>query len=210
MNFSEFKRLARKHPRQAIVLATVAQTRDAALSYCADDALMAVVWALSAAERWTRGEAELDEVQAAAAAAYAAVVAAYGAAATAAAYAAVVAADGAAATAAAYAAYAADGAAATAAAYAAYAACAAYAAAYAADADAYAAAAAAAAREQFARRLGSPGKWGQWVECAVEGLPRIAVAGDYIWDGESFRARQSLTGSELVALDWCLERGAAA
>ena len=198
MNYSEFTRIAERHPRQAIVLATVAQVRDAALSYCGDDALMAVVWALSAAERWVKGEAGLDEVKAAAdaAAARADLLEAARAAANAA-YAAAAAYAYAAYAAAAAAAYAASDAASDAAANAN------------ANANAAAYSAANAAREQLAERLGPPGKWGQWVECSVDGLPRIAVAGDYIWDGERFRARQSLTGSEPVALDWCLERGAA-
>ena len=115
--------------RKPLVLAAI----DCAMRsepYLNDDARLAYVWCLDALERWTRGEAEQDEVEAARDAAYAA-AAAY--AAYAAAYAAYAAADDAAA-------YAADAAAAAyAAAYAAYAdaAYAAYAA-DAADADAYA------------------------------------------------------------------------
>ena len=105
--------------RRVVVLAAC-DCAELAAPYWRDDSILACVWAIDAARRWARGEAELEEVRAAAdAAAYAYADAAADAA---------------------YAAYAAD--AAYAAANAAYADAAAYAAAYAADA-AYAAYAAA-------------------------------------------------------------------
>jgi len=116
--------------RRAIARAAAA-CAETALVYVRPDAQLACIWAIDAARRWSRGEADEDECRAAAAAVAAVADAAYAAAAAAAA--------------AAYAAYA-DADAYAAAAYAAAYAAAAYAAAYAAVADAaYAAVADAAA-----------------------------------------------------------------
>lgn len=148
----------RLHPREAVVLATVAHVQEVALTRCTDDTLASVVWALDSARRWALGEAERDECRAAADAVYYAY-------ATDAVY---------------YAAYAAD--AAHNVAYAAYAAT--DTSVYAADA-AYAAEAGAAAdtaesRAKLVARLGMPRAWGPPVRLVRGGI-EVIVAGEYVW-----------------------------
>jgi len=49
------------------IVACCAEIATTALEYCNDDILLVVQWCIDATERWTRGEAERDEVEAAAA-----------------------------------------------------------------------------------------------------------------------------------------------
>jgi len=48
------------------IVACCAEIATTALEYCNDDILLVVQWCIDATERWTRGEAERDEVEAAA------------------------------------------------------------------------------------------------------------------------------------------------
>lgn len=102
MTHDECVAALKHYPRRVLALATVAHVADRCVERCAEESLLAVVWALDATRRWALGETEMDEVRAAAYSAYsaysdyAAAYAAYAAYAAADAFAAFAAADAAA------------------------------------------------------------------------------------------------------------------
>jgi hypothetical protein len=185
MTYAECIAALSRHPREAVVLATVAHVAEASLTLCGDRALAACVWALDSARRWALGEAEVEECEAAyAAAAYAGAV--YGAATASAAAVTTHAAS------AAYAAHAATHAATHAAAYGAT---------YVAE-----------SRAALVASLGEPRQWSpvhRLVRCGIE----VVVAGEYTWvctDGcLGYVEGRPTEGAAAVLYDECLELEAA-
>lgn len=57
--------LMRRHPRQALVLATVAQLWEACLHHCRDEDVGLLVWCLDVSRDWALGRATVQRVEAA-------------------------------------------------------------------------------------------------------------------------------------------------
>jgi len=176
MNHVDCVAITGRHPKEAAILAAVAYLRNDMLSLCDDSNLMVVVWAIDAANRWAKGAAERDEMEAVIEATSEALLCSRSPQAHAAYYLVM---------------------------------------------SAYSRLSPVfsiddpessdseeerdQSRSMYVSRLGRPGKWGVYSEHSRGDLPRMGIAGDYIWDGEFFRSAGSLTEMEKVAVDASLE-----